>query len=220
MMSSLGFVDGSGAVEGSEGRDGHQAAQDKPIKKYGSFDDLLGSGGLEVVEEAGRGGNGYVFKVEVTWMPDTFFGIKAIPRNYFNLESSMCSESEFVDKHRRLSTRFKRLGNVCMTHDISMDDEYFYIRMQWMDGGNCELPHRRSEDDARHIAKGALEGLANLHQHDITHCDVSLRNIMLKRNRASLVDLDAALLPGMRRHTAVWGTLNYTAPALRLRSCE
>ncbi|CEM25679.1 unnamed protein product [Vitrella brassicaformis CCMP3155] len=100
-----------------------------------------------------------------------------------------------------------------MTDAIHMDPEYVYIIMDCVGDGHCDrTPHRRDEDDARHIARGALKGLQLLHKHNITHCDISLRNIMREGKRVVLVDLDTALLPGMGKHTSVWGTLDYTAP--------
>ncbi|CEM36841.1 unnamed protein product [Vitrella brassicaformis CCMP3155] len=113
-------------------------------------------------------------------------------------------------------------GSLCRTKSISMDDGHFYIVMEWLGEGNSEAamgPLPVDNDTARHTAQQALKGLRTLHTHNVTHCDVSLRNLMPQRSRAVLVDFDTALVPGLDRHTNVWGTLNYTAPEV-FESCD
>ncbi|CEM25682.1 unnamed protein product [Vitrella brassicaformis CCMP3155] len=106
-MGSLGFVERDvGLVDERTARGEEEAPPDvfqlkvPAPKTYGSFGDLLDDEQFRVVEEAGRGSNGFVFKVERTCsvVKDLFYAIKAIPRDSFDLETSMCTEEEFLLK--------------------------------------------------------------------------------------------------------------------------
>ncbi|CEM36838.1 unnamed protein product [Vitrella brassicaformis CCMP3155] len=192
------------------------------LEEFDSFGHVLAAERFRVLGEAGRGSNGWVYHLSLSLIEDPSYAVKAIPRSLFRLETSMCSECEFVSKYQRLIDLGILRGTLCRTRSIRMDKEFFYIFMEFIGGGHCEtglgdLPV--NHDLARHIAQGALKGLQKLHSHNITHCDVSLRNIMTERKRVILVDFDTALLPGTGRHTDIWGALNYTAPEV-LESCD
>ncbi|CEL98584.1 unnamed protein product [Vitrella brassicaformis CCMP3155] len=226
---------------------------DVDIETFPDFDHMLYYFEFAYIGEAGRGGNGFLIKVEHKFNTGQLWAVKAIPRSSFgsvcyatqhatgrhtitslSLPPSfiqvcclvhitlcvckeapgLCTEAEFASKYAHL-VRLPLCKNLCAITDVVQDDTWFYVVMDFAEGGVCPdgpLP----EDDARRIARDIFNGLEMLHSHGLTHGDVSLNNIMKtgkdKRERYMLVDFDNVLTPTSPKPISVIGTPKFLAP--------
>ncbi|CEL98530.1 unnamed protein product [Vitrella brassicaformis CCMP3155] len=211
MPCGLSGVSMTKLATGDEPEGKADLVDDGTTKTYDDFGHMLAENGFQYAGEAGEGANGYVFKVDNEFIPGLFWAVKAFPRDAFTYPSSLFTEAEYLDKYRRL-IRLPYSAHLCYTSEVLRDHEYLYIVMEWVGGGDCMGLGRVSEGEVRHIAQGALRGLQVLHTHDITHADVSLRNIMRTGERVMLIDFDNIITPHSPKVTRIAGTPQFLAP--------
>ncbi|CEL98027.1 unnamed protein product [Vitrella brassicaformis CCMP3155] len=170
---------------------------------------MLAANALQFVAPVDQGGNGYIFKVRSTLSGD-LWALKALRKDY-RQPTSLFTESEFFSNYEHVM-RLPPCRHLCRVMEMAQDAQSFYVIMEWARGEDCERG-RVDEEDARHIAEGALRGLDVLHIHGITHGDVSLGNIVKGENgRVMLVDFDNILTPESPKLRGLAGTRQYLAP--------
>ncbi|CAM9989773.1 unnamed protein product [Laminaria digitata] len=89
--------------------------------------------------------------------------------------------------------------NIIQVAEVLRDSEYMYVIMPFCTGGELfnVVSERRglSEDNARHIFRDLLSGMAFLHNLNICHRDMSLENILLDgEGRVKIIDFGMALM--------------------------
>ncbi|CEM13671.1 unnamed protein product [Vitrella brassicaformis CCMP3155] len=180
------------------------------VWRYADFWSMLEENDLRLVREADDGGNGLILKVEATWFRGLYEAIKLVPRSNFMEDDPQCTEADFVQKYEAILD-LPESPHLCLASGIFQDDDNYYINMEWVRGTDADCG-RLGEREAKRIAMGALSGLKVLHDHGMTHADVSLRNIMTSGDRVMLVDFDTVLTPQSSRPTRIIGTAKYLAP--------
>lgn len=169
---------------------------------------------LEVIEVAGVGGMGVVYKVKQKDLGRTV-ALKILP-------SEIASDPSFT---ARFSQEARALGmlshpNVVHLYDAGKSENYYYLLMEYVDGINLRQAIAEGNlkpTEALSIVKQICDGLQFAHQEGIVHRDIKPENILIDKNGtikvadfglAKLVDAGMNLTATQQ----VMGTLHYMAP--------
>ncbi|HUE54256.1 MAG TPA: protein kinase, partial [Candidatus Udaeobacter sp.] len=136
-------------------------------------------GHYKLVEEAGRGGMGVVYKAEDTRL-HRFVALKILPEQ-------IGEDSVALSRFRREAEAASALNhpNIVTIYEIGQDGSTHYIAMELVEGKTLRellvsslLPIRKAIEIAAQIA----EGLAKAHEAGIAHRDLKPENLMVSHD--------------------------------------
>lgn len=182
-------------------------------------------GPYEIIEQAGVGGMGEVYKAKDTRL-DRIVAIKVLPPN-------IAMNTDIRQRFEREAKAISSLNhpNICTLHDIGNDNNTDYLVMEYLEG----------ETLSDHLAKGPMQyeevlqiatqianALDMAHKQGLIHRDLKPSNVMLTKEGAKLMDFGLAKLQleggpvqGMTEVTrttpltgagTILGTMQYMAP--------
>lgn len=189
-------------------------------------------GDFELLQEAGRGGMGIVFKARQVSL-DRIVALKV-------LKADVVGDERRVERFRREAVAVSKLDHSGIVRVLSAGEErgLHFFAMEWIDGHNLENELRRLKEGKRgpsaqasdlpaHTSSGYFEAvvllvraladaLAHAHVHGIVHRDVKPSNILLSREgEVKLVDFGLARdreLGTITHSTEIAGTPQYMSP--------
>jgi serine/threonine protein kinase len=181
-------------------------------------------GPYEIIEQAGAGGMGEVYKARDTRL-DRTVAIKILP-------SMVASTPDLKERFDREAKAISSLNhaNICTLHDIGHENGTDFLVMEYLEGET--LANRLTKgpvpyDELLHIAIQLSSALDSAHRQGLIHRDLKPGNIMLTKDGAKLMDFGLAKLQmdngnqGMSAITrttpltgagTIVGTMQYMAP--------
>jgi serine/threonine protein kinase len=181
-------------------------------------------GPYEIVEQAGVGGMGEVYKARDSRL-DRVVAIKILPSTISNM-------TDFRERFEREAKAISSLNhaNICTLYDIGRENGTDFLVMEYLEGDTLAdrltkgpLPY----DELLHIAIQISSALDSAHRQGLVHRDLKPGNIMLTKDGAKLMDFGLAKLQmdngnqGMSAVTrttpltgagTIVGTMQYMAP--------
>jgi serine/threonine protein kinase len=181
-------------------------------------------GPYEIIEQAGVGGMGEVYKARDTRL-DRTVAIKILPAN-------IAGNTEFKERFDREAKAISSLNHahICTLYDIGQENGIDYLVMEYLEGET--LSERLAKgpipyDEMLEIAVQIASGLDSAHHQGLIHRDLKPGNVMLTSDGAKLLDFGLAKNQfdgGVRGATAITrttpltgantilGTMQYMAP--------
>jgi tRNA A-37 threonylcarbamoyl transferase component Bud32 len=172
---------------------------------------------LEIIELAGQGGMGFVFKARQPKL-DRLVALKILPQ-------SLAADAAFAERFTREGRMLARLNhpNIVSVHDFGQAGEFFYLLMEFVDGVNLRQAMqagRFTPAQALAVVPKICEALQYAHNEGILHRDIKPENILLDaKGRVKIADFGIAKLMGEPRAAskltgsgAALGTPHYMAP--------
>jgi serine/threonine protein kinase len=181
-------------------------------------------GPYEIVEQAGAGGMGEVYRAKDTRL-DRTVAIKILPAN-------IAANPEFKERFEREAKAISSLNHahICTLYDIGQENGTDYLVMEFLEGET--LAERLSRgpipyDEMLQIAVQIASGLDSAHHQGLIHRDLKPGNVMLTGEGAKLLDFGLAkaqFASGTQGMTAITsttpltgantilGTMQYRAP--------
>lgn len=170
-------------------------------------------GGLQLIEVAGRGGMGVVYKAYDPSL-DRYIAVKLLPKRNSadsilidELETEAAITASVIDPH------------VVRVYGTGIDRGRFYIAMELVSGGSLDdlirEQFRVGEVQVLQIGIQIAQGLRAAHQAGLIHRDVKPGNILFDENHhAKIVDFGLALFMSQvdEAESMIWGTPYYIAP--------
>jgi len=181
-------------------------------------------GPYEIIEQAGAGGMGEVYKARDSRL-DRTVAIKIMP-------SMIASTPDLKERFDREAKAISSLNhaNICTLYDVGHQDGTDYLVMEYLEGETLAdrlakgpLPY----DELLRVAIQIAGALSSAHQQGLIHRDLKPGNIMLTKDGAKLMDFGLAKLqmdngnPGMSAVTrttpltgagTIVGTMQYMSP--------
>lgn len=182
-------------------------------------------GPYEIIEQAGAGGMGEVYKAKDTRL-DRIVAIKVLPPN-------IAMNADIRQRFEREAKAISSLNhpNICTLHDIGNDDNTDYLVMEYLEGETLSdhlAKGPMTYDEVLHIATQIATALDTAHKQGLVHRDLKPSNVMLTKEGAKLMDFGLAKLQleggpvqGMTEVTrttpltgagTIIGTMQYMAP--------
>jgi len=148
-------------------------------------------GPYEIIEQAGAGGMGEVYKARDTRL-DRTVAIKILPSTISNM-------TDFRERFDREAKAISSLNhaNICTLHDVGHQDGVDFLVMEYLEGET--LANRLTKgplpyDELLHIAIQISSALDSAHRQGLIHRDLKPGNIMLTKDGAKLMDFGLAKL--------------------------
>jgi Tol biopolymer transport system component len=167
-------------------------------------------GPYEIIEQAGAGGMGEVYKAKDTRL-DRIVAIKLLP-------DTIAGMPDFKQRFEREAKAISSLNhaNICTLYDVGQQDGYDFLVMEFLEGET--LADRLAQgplayDELLRIAVQISAGLDSAHQQKLIHRDLKPSNIMLTKEGAKLMDFGLAKLQmdgGIQGMTAITQTTPLT----------
>ena len=115
-----------------------------------------------------------------------------LQRYYFHTyQGTPLPEGPDVAMNTVQRSKFSTLNShVLMPLDVFKDDQYLYIIMPYLDGGDLydrAVANRITEDQARHYISQTIQGMEFLQRAGISHRDLSIENLLTDRLQQTLV---------------------------------
>lgn len=182
-------------------------------------------GPYEIIEKAGEGGMGEVFKAKDSRL-DRTVAIKILPANIAGMP-------DFKQRFEREAKAISSLShaNICTLYDVGHQDGYDFLVMEYLEGETLATRLTRGPvpyDELLRIAVEIAAALDTAHRQGLTHRDLKPGNVMLTPLGAKLMDFGLAKLTvdqkgpqGMTAITqttpltgagTILGTMQYMAP--------
>ena len=173
-------------------------------------------GQYQIIEELGRGGMAVVYKAYQPSL-NRYVAIKVLPPQF-------AFDDEFVQRFLREARSAAALHhpNIMTIHDVSHQDGYYFIVMEYVEGktldqlvaesGRLPLPR------IQRIITQVVNALEHAHQRGLIHRDIKPTNIMVDATRndhVTLMDFGlvrAAEDSGLTKTGTIVGTPEYMSP--------
>ncbi len=146
-------------------------------------------GPYEIIEQAGVGGMGEVYKAKDTRL-DRTVAIKVLPAN-------IASNPEFKERFDREAKAISSLNHahICTLFDIGHEDGVDYLVMEFLEGETLSERLSRGPigyDEMLQISVQIASGLDSAHHQGLVHRDLKPGNVMLTSEGAKLLDFGLA----------------------------
>jgi len=171
------------------------------------------AGKYTIVEVAGRGGMGIVYKAEDTKLKRNI-ALKFLPPELIRDPES---RERFVLEARAAAALSH--PNICTIHEICEEEGNSFIAMEYIEGQSLKARMKRAPlgvEEAVGIAVQVAEGLEEAHKKGIIHRDIKSANIMVTdKGQAKIMDFGLAKVKGgtlLTREGTTLGTVAYMSP--------
>lgn len=181
-------------------------------------------GPYEIIEQAGAGGMGEVYKAKDTRL-DRIVAIKVLP-------ASFALNEDIKARFEREAKVISSLNhpNICTLYDVGQESGLQYLVMEFIEGETLSDRIKKSHlpmTELLEIAIQIADALDKAHRLGLIHRDLKPGNIMLTKNGAKLLDFGLAKIsvensaPGVASITqttpltgvgTMLGTMQYMAP--------
>ena len=180
--------------------------------------ELIGQklGRYQIIEELGRGGMAVVYKAYQSSL-NRYVAIKVLPPQF-------TFDEEFVQRFLREAQSAAALHhpNIVTIHDVSHEDGYYFIVMEFVEGKTLDRlmaeSGRLSLPRIQRIVSQVVNALDHAHQQGLIHRDIKPTNIMVDEQRndhVTLMDFGlvrAAEGSGLTKTGTIVGTPEYMSP--------
>jgi tRNA A-37 threonylcarbamoyl transferase component Bud32 len=159
--------------------------------------------GLEILEVAGRGGMGTIYKARQPQL-DRLVALKI-------LAPELGRDPAFAQRFSREAQALAKLNhsNIVGIFDFGQAGGYYYFLMEYVDGVTLRQLMERKEihaEEAQRIVIETCHALQYAHEEGIVHQDIKPSNILLdKKGRVKIADFGLARLAGEKRRETVGG---------------
>jgi tRNA A-37 threonylcarbamoyl transferase component Bud32 len=174
--------------------------------------------GLEIMEVAGHGGMGTIYKARQPQL-DRVVALKI-------LSPELGRDPAFAQRFSREAQALAKLNhtNIVRVFDFGQAGDFFYLLMEYVDGVTLRTLIERKAihaEEAQRIVIEICHALQYAHEEGIVHRDIKPSNILLdKKGRVKIADFGLAQLIGKEakeasaagRPAVVMGTPHYMAP--------
>jgi len=167
----------------------------------------------KIIEKIAEGGMGVVYKAEDTKLNRTV-ALKFLRGMGFDDEEH---KARFVREAQAAAGLSH--ANICTIYEIDEEDDWIFISMAYIDGGDVAAKVRSSSlglDEALNIAIQVGEGLEAAHSRGIIHRDIKSANIMtMADGHVKILDFGLAKVSGgvkLTRPQTAMGTISYMSP--------
>lgn len=148
-------------------------------------------GPYEIIEKAGAGGMGEVYKARDPRL-DRTVAIKILP-------SHIAGMPDFKQRFEREAKAISSLNhpNICTLYDIGRQDNCDFLVMEFLEGQTLSdrlAKGRLSYEEALHVAVQIASALDTAHRQGLIHRDLKPGNVMLTAEGAKLMDFGLAKL--------------------------
>jgi len=183
-------------------------------RQFPSSDPMIGRtiAQYRIVEKLGEGGMGVVYKAEDTKL-HRFVALKFLSQQFTSEEQ----KTRFL-REAEITAQLNHPA-ICPIYEVGEQDGHVFFAMAIVAGrtleqvladGPLEVPR------ATYIAAQVADGLEEAHRCDVTHRDITSRNIVVgARDRAVILDFGLARAAGRSRLTQTgtrMGTAEYMSP--------
>ena len=167
----------------------------------------------KIVEVAGRGGMGIVYKAEDTKLKRNV-ALKFLPPELTRYKEA---RERFVLEAQ--ATAALSHPNICTIHEIDEEEGKSFIAMEYVEGQSLKAKVEKSPlepNEALEIAIQVAEGMEEAHKKGIIHRDIKSANIMVtNKGQAKIMDFGLAKVKGgtlLTREGTTLGTVAYMSP--------
>ncbi len=148
-------------------------------------------GPYEIIEKAGAGGMGEVFKAKDTRL-DRIVAIKVLP-------PAVAANPDLKLRFEREAKTISSLNhpNICILHDVGNEDGLDYLVMEYLEGDTLSERLEKGPiayDEVLQIAIQISTALESAHRQGLVHRDLKPGNVMLTKDGAKLLDFGLAKL--------------------------
>lgn len=181
-------------------------------------------GPYQIIEQAGAGGMGEVYRAKDNRL-DRTVAIKVLPDN-------VAANPDLKQRFEREAKVISGLNhpNICTLYDIGSDNGTDYLVMEYLEGETLSEKLKTgpmATDEVLKVASQIADALDNAHRKGLVHRDLKPGNVILTKEGAKLLDFGLAKIQigqGEMHHSAITqttpltgtgtllGTLNYMAP--------
>jgi len=171
------------------------------------------AGKYRIVEPAGKGGMGVVYKAEDTKLKRTV-ALKFLP-------PELAESPEAGERFMREAQAAAALSHphICTIHEINEEEDQSFIVMEYVEGQSLRqkiLKGPLDQTEALDVAIQVAEGLKEAHKKAIVHRDIKPGNIMVTdEGTAKVMDFGLAKIVGgflITREAKTMGTVAYMSP--------
>jgi serine/threonine protein kinase len=146
-------------------------------------------GPYKVIEKAGAGGMGEIFKATDTRL-DRTVAIKVLP-------PTVAANADLRQRFEREAKTISSLNhpNICTLYDVGHEEGLDYLVMEYIEGETLSERIKRgpmSVDEILQIAGQIADALDKAHAQRLIHRDLKPANVMLTANGAKLLDFGLA----------------------------
>ncbi len=146
-------------------------------------------GPYEIIEQAGAGGMGEVYKATDTRLERTV-AIKILPTHVAGLP-------DFRERFEREAKSISSLNHphICILYDIGKDENLDYLVMEFIEGETVAERLKKGPmptDEVVAIGIQIADALEKAHRQNLVHRDLKPANVMLTKNGAKLLDFGLA----------------------------
>ncbi|KAA3632148.1 MAG: serine/threonine protein kinase, partial [Calditrichaeota bacterium] len=146
-------------------------------------------GPYKIIEKAGAGGMGEVFKAQDTRL-DRIVAVKILP-------AKVAGMPDFKQRFEREAKAISSLNhaNICTLYDIGKEDGYDFLVMEYIEGETLAdrlAKGQMSYEETLNISIKIASALDTAHQKGLIHRDIQPANVMLTKDGAKLMDFGLA----------------------------